>query len=164
MTSPREFSIQNLRDRWDDLPDIKIRFGEHETGWAKSLGDGLASINNHPMEERLNFMDIVKLEPSDDGWNQAGEVIWRAYDCKTVIKYPAATDKSAKVLYKQIATAVLDAGLSMEGLAYGWCAISHQKDANVETILTDAGIRIDELEFFDGNESDGDGDSDDEED
>lgn len=129
---------------WDlviESPDkakmIRIRFGEGETGWAYRLPGDRAVIMNTPLEERLAFMDVVVCDSEDGrGRKQAGEVVWRAYACKTGVLYDPPTQER----FGAIKEAFLKHRLIMEGWMAGRGCVDHHEGTDLAAILAEAGL------------------------
>jgi hypothetical protein len=141
-----DYSIEWLRDQFDDDRLISIRYGEGETGWALDLGNGRACIANSPVEDGLHYMDVVELGPP--GWCSRPtikRVIWRAYEHRTAVRYPSDTKDEAKCWYKQLFHACCDNELAIEGYISGLCMVSHHEDTDLEAVFRDAGIDVDQL-------------------
>lgn len=119
----------------DNANFIKIRYGAGETGWAIDLGDGHAIIANTPLEPRLCWRDVVKLEVGPGSWPLAGPVVFRYYARKTGVTYPAATEEMTKANWRKIIEACQPHDIHVEGHVAGMCAVSHHEDTDLAGIL-----------------------------
>ena len=72
---------------------IRVRYDRRETGWATPLQHNLAVIENIPLTERCNALDVVRLEPElGDGLPWVGEVVERRYNAKSLLHYHSQRD------------------------------------------------------------------------
>lgn len=117
---------------------IKLRFGDGETGWGERLSNGTARIMNIPMEQRLNWGDVVKLETDERGWPKAGEIISKQYKNKSAVRYP----EPYKENWQKLATALRAAGAMTEGLVGGIGAVAHGAEHDIIAIAKSVGIDV----------------------
>jgi hypothetical protein len=133
---------QEIWDKWDTWPDIRIRYAADETGWAKDLGDGRAVIANHPLSGGLGFMDIVKLEEQNSGGYRPAitEVLQETFPCKTALRYTFENEDDAKELYGQIYDAFKKHMIFIEGYCAGMLCASHREEDDILGILEAEGV------------------------
>lgn len=111
-----EFSIERLRQDWPLLPNIRVRYSEGESGWAKDVGGGRVVIANTPIEERLHFMDVVEIDEN----KRCGAVVWRAYEHKVAIRYGQLASRAQPyVTWRRICEALSEVRLSAESYVEG---------------------------------------------
>lgn len=146
--------IDALFDKGKDAPMIKLVYGDGESGWAIDLEDGHAVIANIPYEPRLNLKDVVvKTHVADAGTTgrtlrpKAGEVVWRYYAKKTVIRYPGRDAPGVAKLYYSTLWKACDNsnGLAIEGVVGGVATVSHHEDIDLRALF-DAALRDAELD------------------
>ena len=122
---------------------IKLRFGDNETGWGERLSTNTARVMNIPMEQRFNYGDVVRLEPSTTCrcCMTAGKIVEREYPNKTYVKYPAPYAEN----WKKLSTALRAAGAMTEGLTYGVGAVAfgHEHDVVAIARATEIEVTVD---------------------
>jgi hypothetical protein len=117
-----KYSVEGIKSQWDEWPDIRVRFGPRESGWAKLTPEGYGIVRNTPLEPRLCYMDVVELvDQGRTGMAQCGDVVWRAYPTKSIVLYPPADEDSRKVIIE----ALRRAELPYEPYTPGHIAVSH---------------------------------------
>ena len=115
---------------------IKLVYEEGESGWAEDLGDGKARIANLPLAENLNIGDVVKVVEKN-GRRHAGDLVVRAFNQKTGIRYPEPHKETWATLVKAFD------GCKLEGMVPGMGFIAHNGTADdVRTKAKAAGIEL----------------------
>jgi hypothetical protein len=136
--------IAVMRSLWDHAPDVRLRFGDGETGWGKDIasGNGVVAIANVPLEPTLRLMDVVTTLPSpDEPRLRIDKVIWRVYSRRSRLRYASPSDdERAEALWQSISKALYDAGLGAESFTSGLVGVCHHDDTDVLALLNGAGI------------------------
>lgn len=126
--------------------EIKIVYGDGESGWAVDLGDGTARIANIPLTDGLNIDDVVRLELTEDGRRRAGDVVSSVFPIKASIYY----DKGAP--FGKFRTAMHAIGCKVEGFIAptaerrGWAMVACKEGTDVYGIARAHGLRNPEIE------------------
>jgi hypothetical protein len=125
---------QEVLDRWDDLPSVRVRFAVDESGWAKVVDEakGWLVLANTPLTDGLGLHDLVTVGPD----NVVKEVLRPAYDYKTTIQYPWPSEEEGKKHWLRLCTVAKGMGIMVEGYMAGRAGISCDSEAQAEALLT----------------------------
>jgi len=109
----------------DEKPNyVKARFGPGETGWAIDLGDGTYKICNSPLDEDLNYGDIVRYA-NDDTWSNP-ILVTRLFTGKALIRYPAGREVWEQIVERFKPANEAD-DVCLEAVGYGMAMLSFKE-------------------------------------
>jgi hypothetical protein len=132
---PPVYDYTKILALWADLPDIKIRYTDDETGWAKQLSSQHACLANISTSVELRQYDIVEIEEPDGPafLPVVGDCLQTYYTETLQIRYPTGKTPGATFKTFQALIPILQAvdGV-IEGLFPGfafanvppWCDIA----------------------------------------
>lgn len=130
-------------ERW-----ITLRYAPGERGWACLLGEsGQTIIANVPYMSDRFFLDVVEVQESVSG-KAAGRTVWRAFERKTAIHYPADTAENANKWFRDIRSVLDDPRTVCEGAIEGVCVVEHEATVDIEQLLRDASLQVDDLKLY----------------
>lgn len=122
-----------------DDKNVRMRFGEGETGWGRLIEPGRVLVNNIPYSDRLNIDDLVEVEyPPGQNLLEIKRVLKRNFEGKTAIDYQAPH----KETYGKLHDAWHKAGMKCEGILPGLVLVAHHKGEDPVKIAADAGITV----------------------
>ena len=127
-----EFEVEKLKRPQKEMP-FSLRYSDGETGWAYSLGDGLAVIANIPMAENLNIDDLVEMT-TDGDLPRIKRVLQRTFNRKTILRYPAPHQENFSKLVKYLHAR----GCKVEGMYNGVCVVAHTQLVNAGAFAAEA--------------------------
>lgn len=122
---------------------IKVRL-QGETVWAVRLTPTTAEIRNTPLDERVNFKDIVEI----DGHHNFIKVIERYFE-QAGIEYEYDPE-TIKVEYPKMAQYLRDHEVFIEGYTAGFAGVDFKKGRDheeIKKILDNSPMKITNVEF-----------------
>jgi hypothetical protein len=156
------YNYTTLLDQWEDLPTVKVRYTDDETGWAKQLAPDCVCIANLPWADDLFLYDICTLDrPTDpEEWPQVGEVLQQYYRQRALVRCEDAETQAGALLahYRAFCAEMRARDCAVEGSVSGAAQVQGPGDcdlaAQVQAAAQVAGLTVTRVEVTARDEDD----------
>lgn len=144
------FHYQEILNRWQDYPLIKMAYSEEETGWARQLDDTHVCLANVPGSGGLMFYDIVTLDRDGPGLPRIAQVVQHYYRWQWCVAYVAHADVgdtlALDAAYATLYDTCVEADCAIAGGPHpGQAIVNAPEDVDLRALLEPLGLVGDAL-------------------